>query len=326
MPSLAAFLTAVSPIVLNTPGRQAHAICARRCAPAHGHLVLSATTADEPKAEPLSPLPPPQRPVPRQPPARQPPNPSPPRSFQSSPGGQQRPDRPRKDRDSRPDRSRSDNRSRSADRSEYRPRPRQDREDRPAPPTFVPEPGAIYYTKCSHCSAVYEIDPVALGRGQKVECSVCSNQWFQKPDRLTKLNEKESFKPYPLEQKDELIRAQSQQRRDRQRSFRDGGNKNYGEKRDNGPRRNNYKAGNTAHSVFIGNLPFTVSEEELEALISSKVQLRRLSIVTDSATGRSKGFGFADVATEDEVHLLVKALDGYELNGRNISVRVGRKN
>lgn len=173
---------------------------------------------------------------------------------------------------------------------------------------------------------VYEVEPSTLSRGRKVACSVCGNEWFQRPDRLLVLDSKEeAFKPYPEDQKDELIRAQEQKRRDRYRGSRDGGGRNSGERREGGGNRRGPRAGNSAHSVFIGNLPFSVAEEELEALLATKVQVRRLFIVKDPS-GRSKGFGFADVASEDEVNMLVNSLNGHEIGGRNISVRVGNKN
>lgn len=161
-------------------------------------------------------------------------------------------------------------------------------------------------------------------RGKKVGCAVCGNAWFQKADRLMALKDGENFKVYPMEEKDRLM-EEAQSRRDRYRG-------NTGDRRD-GPRepregqgaRRAPRAAYAQHSIFIGNLPFSITKEELESIISETVVVTRVAIVKDP-TGRSKGFAFADLKSADDVQTAVNQLDGRDMGGRAMTVRVGRKN
>ncbi|CAN8077152.1 unnamed protein product [Agarophyton chilense] len=180
-------------------------------------------------------------------------------------------------------------------------------EDRPR---FEADPDATYYTKCSRCSAAYEIDPTVLSSGRKVACSVCGNEWFQKPERLYTLRTSEEFTDYPMDRKDELL--QQSQRGQNQRGRHPG-------------RRRDRQYAQKSFSVFIGNLPFSVSTEELKEFISNVVTPKRVAVVVD-ADGRSKGYAFADVNSGDEVDQLVNALDNTSLKGRNIAVKPGKNN
>lgn len=178
-------------------------------------------------------------------------------------------------------------------------------------PRFEPDPNAVYYTKCAKCSASYELDPSVLGNGRKVQCSVCSHEWFQKPERLLTLRETEQFSEYPMERKDEFLEKNQQSQRARG-----------GRPRDSRDRRSTFRK---TFSVFIGNLPYSATEKELTDLVSSAVKPKRVSIVTDP-DGNSRGFAFADVQNEQEVDQVVKSLDGTQMGGRTIAVRPGKKN
>lgn len=85
------------------------------------------------------------------------------------------------------------------------------------------------------------------------------------------------------------------------------------------------RAGNGQHTLFIGNIPFTISSGDLEQLLRSAGGFERVSLVTDPE-GRSKGFAFADMKSEADVQHAVDTLNGYEMDGRQLTVRVGRKN
>ncbi|KAI0566651.1 RNA recognition motif [Gracilaria domingensis] len=192
-------------------------------------------------------------------------------------------------RDARPPRVSSTNRSRNFN----------------ARPRFEADPEATYYTKCAKCFAAYEMDPSVLGSGRRVACSVCGNEWFQKPERLYTLRETEEFTDYPMDRKDEIMERN-------QRS------------RYSGKRRERQPPAKSL-SVFIGNLPFSVSEDELKEIISNVVVPKRVAVVVD-ADGRSKGYAFADVHKAEDVDQLVNALDNTPLKGRSIAVRPGRRN
>jgi predicted Zn finger-like uncharacterized protein len=84
------------------------------------------------------------------------------------------------------------------------------------------------------------------------------------------------------------------------------------------------RAGNGKHTLFVGNLPFSVTTESLEELLRSTAQVELVSLVTDPM-GRSKGFAFADMKSEDDVAIAVEKLNGIDMDGRSLTVRVGKK-
>lgn len=216
------------------------------------------------------------------------------------------------------------------------------------PPPFIPDPNATYYTSCGKCTAAYEIDPKDLNRGRRVSCSVCGNTWFQRPDRLlTYDKESQEMTDYPVEKKDELIAKREQIRRDRARTPFRGNNNRDGGDREGAPRYSPDRRGGrdgrfdrrggggggggpvrnrSQFSVFLGNLPYTVTEEDLRAMITDDFNVMRVSVIKDMETGRSKGYAFCDLGSEVEVDKLVSLLDGVDVKGRRISARAGKKN
>jgi RNA recognition motif-containing protein len=69
--------------------------------------------------------------------------------------------------------------------------------------------------------------------------------------------------------------------------------------------------------LFVGNLPFSVTENELLALFSQYGNVISCKIIIDRETGRSKGFAFIEMDNADQA---MAALDGNDFNGRNIKV------
>lgn len=73
--------------------------------------------------------------------------------------------------------------------------------------------------------------------------------------------------------------------------------------------------------LFVGNLPFDVKESQLRDLIAgSGRNVRSVKIVTDKETGRSRGFAFVDLETEEETKAAIAELDGKDFNGRALKV------
>lgn len=164
-------------------------------------------------------------------------------------------------------------------------------------------------------------------RGRKVGCSVCGNEWFQKVDRLMVLRDTEGMKPYPVEDKDRLIEEQAKDRAEKRTRRGDGDRRERREPREareGGRRDRSSRAGQGQHTLFMANLPFSVTQEDLAKFIGEVVSFDRISLVTD-ANSKSKGFAFADLQSEEDVHKAVSELNGREVGGRTISVRVGRK-
>lgn len=76
--------------------------------------------------------------------------------------------------------------------------------------------------------------------------------------------------------------------------------------------------------LFIGNLSFQATEEDIKALFSDHGEVREVKIVTDRYTGRPRGFAFVEMATSDNATSARKALDGQQFQGRDLSVDVAR--
>ncbi len=73
-------------------------------------------------------------------------------------------------------------------------------------------------------------------------------------------------------------------------------------------------------NVFVGNLDFSTTEDELKALFESYGAVERVSIVTDRDTGRSRGFAFVEMSDSSEADAAMAALDGRDWNGRSLRV------
>lgn len=72
-------------------------------------------------------------------------------------------------------------------------------------------------------------------------------------------------------------------------------------------------------TLYVGNLPWSITEDDLLAHFSSQTEVKSARIITDRETGRSRGFGFVEVADED-VEKVISAVNGTEFNGRQLIV------
>lgn len=73
-------------------------------------------------------------------------------------------------------------------------------------------------------------------------------------------------------------------------------------------------------NLFVGNLDFTTTENEVRSLFEGYGAVDRVSIVTDRDTGRSRGFGFVEMAVNAEAETAIAELDGREWRGRALKV------
>ena len=78
-----------------------------------------------------------------------------------------------------------------------------------------------------------------------------------------------------------------------------------------------------AKTLYVGNLPWSMSEEELADAFAAHAQVVSARIITDRETGRSRGFGFVEVEDQD-VEQAVEAMNGTQLGGRDIIVNEAR--
>ena len=72
--------------------------------------------------------------------------------------------------------------------------------------------------------------------------------------------------------------------------------------------------------LFVGSLPWAVNDEGLKQAFSSYGKVVSATVVVDRRSGRSKGFGFVEMENDSEAKAAIDALNGSELNGRNIVV------
>ena len=76
--------------------------------------------------------------------------------------------------------------------------------------------------------------------------------------------------------------------------------------------------------LFVGNLPYTATNAELEKVFAEAGKVTSVSIMTDRATGQSKGFAFVDMGSKDEAVAAIKRFDGREALGRILKVNEAR--
>ena len=76
--------------------------------------------------------------------------------------------------------------------------------------------------------------------------------------------------------------------------------------------------------LYVGNLPFSVTNDELESLFSAHGSVQSAEVIMDRETGRSKGFGFVEMSNDDEAQAAISALNGSQHAGRALTVNEAR--
>ena len=77
-------------------------------------------------------------------------------------------------------------------------------------------------------------------------------------------------------------------------------------------------------NIFVGNLSFNTNEDELRQIFEGYGQVERVSILTDRETGRSRGFGFVEMNSDEDGEKAITALNGSQVGGRTINVNEAR--
>jgi RNA recognition motif-containing protein len=75
-----------------------------------------------------------------------------------------------------------------------------------------------------------------------------------------------------------------------------------------------------AQKLFVGGLPFATSNEQLRALFAETGEVTSATVVTDRDTGRSRGFGFVEMATPEAADEAINRLNGRDYEGRRLQV------
>jgi RNA recognition motif-containing protein len=75
--------------------------------------------------------------------------------------------------------------------------------------------------------------------------------------------------------------------------------------------------------MYVGNLPFSSTEEDLRNLFANYGEVQSANLIIDRETGRSRGFGFVEMS-EDDANTAMEALNGNDFQGRNLKVNEAR--
>ncbi|MGL4420411.1 MAG: RNA recognition motif domain-containing protein, partial [Gemmataceae bacterium] len=79
-----------------------------------------------------------------------------------------------------------------------------------------------------------------------------------------------------------------------------------------------------AINIYVGNLPWTTTQDDLYALFQQYGQVQRAQVVMDRETGRSRGFGFVEMPNQDEADAAIAALHQQPWNGRPLTVNIAQ--
>ena len=79
-----------------------------------------------------------------------------------------------------------------------------------------------------------------------------------------------------------------------------------------------------ATKLYVGNLPFQTTSDELKDHFAQAGSVESASVVEDRMTGRSRGFGFVEMATPEEAAAAIEQLNGKDFGGRNLTVNEAR--
>ena len=77
--------------------------------------------------------------------------------------------------------------------------------------------------------------------------------------------------------------------------------------------------------LYVGNLPFSAGDADLQTLFAQAGTVKSAQVIKDRASGRSKGFGFVEMASNDEASEAMSKLNGKEIEGRSLSISVARE-
>jgi RNA recognition motif-containing protein len=76
--------------------------------------------------------------------------------------------------------------------------------------------------------------------------------------------------------------------------------------------------------LYVGNLPYSIDDAALESQFAAFGKVESARVITDRDTGRSKGFGFVEMASDDEANKAIESLNGQAMGGRNLTVSEAR--
>jgi RNA recognition motif-containing protein len=79
-----------------------------------------------------------------------------------------------------------------------------------------------------------------------------------------------------------------------------------------------------ARKLYVGNLPYDTSDQDLQTLFASVGTVESVNLMRDMATGRARGFAFVEMASDEDAQAAIGKLNNYDLGGRNLTVNEAR--
>jgi len=79
-----------------------------------------------------------------------------------------------------------------------------------------------------------------------------------------------------------------------------------------------------AKKLYVGGIPYSTSEEALSTHFSQAGAVESANIITDKMSGRSRGFGFVEMSTDEDAQKAIEMFDGKDFEGRNLIVNEAR--
>jgi cold-inducible RNA-binding protein len=79
-----------------------------------------------------------------------------------------------------------------------------------------------------------------------------------------------------------------------------------------------------ARKLYVGNLPYTTTEQDLQDLFASAGTVESVNLMRDMATGRARGFAFVEMATDEDAQQAITQLNERDFGGRNLTVNEAR--
>jgi RNA recognition motif-containing protein len=76
--------------------------------------------------------------------------------------------------------------------------------------------------------------------------------------------------------------------------------------------------------IYVGGLPYATTDAQLQDLFATHGTVESARVITDKFTGRSRGFGFVEMASSEEAQRAIQALNGTDFEGRNLTVNEAR--
>ncbi|MGB5186829.1 MAG: RNA-binding protein [Acidimicrobiia bacterium] len=78
-------------------------------------------------------------------------------------------------------------------------------------------------------------------------------------------------------------------------------------------------------NLYVGNLTFNTTTADLETLFGQHGDVKKAQVISDRDTGRSRGFGFVEMASQEGADTAVSALNGTDLDGRDLTVSIAKE-